>query len=255
MWEMLGLIFAAVNAATLLLLVRRRYYKLFPCFVAALALTAWQAGVTLLVPASPPDYATPRQAAENLALNQTWWAPGEVLLLALTGLALLESVWKSTGQMEAIRRRWTFAGMLVGVVFLVYDMGSIPSGGWYTQFLGMRVWYLLGCAVFAFFGWWAGMITNHVWPRVLRMHMSLMATLAIFHAIFSSGASWQSTNLNFRSVEIMCCVGWWINSRFLVREFGEAQRSRDAALLPFAGLTPAQLRFAQSERRAAFLER
>lgn len=203
----LGVVFAIFNVFTVIVLLGRRYWRLYPCFCVAQACTAWQALIRIAIPAA------------DRAAWMKLWAPGEWLLLLATSAAVTEAVWRSVEQM---RHRWRLvmmAGLIVFVAGLVWAVHTDVTGDWYAQFLNHRVWLMLGLAILAFSGFWFGMGANRVWPRVARMHMGLYAVLMVGHISFGDWGFWQWANTHYRWLEMACCFGWVINSDFLAREF------------------------------------
>lgn len=212
----MGVVFFIVNIVCLAVLVRCRYHKLFPLFLGAQTLTVWQAFVRIFV------------ATDNRWEWIHYWAPGEALLLIATGAAVLESIWRSVQQLSRRARLLTFYGLILfacSLVFAVHSDGV--TGQLYDRFLNHRTWLYLMFAILAFCGFWLGICTNHVWPRVARMHMTLYATLMISHVSFGSWTVWEWSNKNYRWLEMLCCVGWCINSGFLARELSAVQKSLD----------------------------
>lgn len=211
----LSIAFAVVNAATFGLLIWRRYWKIYPWFCATIATTAWQATVRIFVP------------IEDRSAWMHLWVPGEAALLCVTGIAIMESLWRCIEQMAQKQRWLVFVGLIGFSVNLAFAVHVDRDGDWYARFLDHRIWLYLCYAILAFSGFWATFASHHLRPRVARMHMTLYAVLMIAHVSFGSSKFWDWANTNYRWVEMACCVGWLINSGFLEREFEEAQKSLD----------------------------
>jgi hypothetical protein len=212
---MLGFAFLAANLSAFILLLRQRYYRLFPWFSAALAAICWQAFVAAVLPATS-------------RLNRYLWAPGEALAILLLAAAILDATWRSIHQrcMPLWRQVLMMAGLVVGAAGLAFDTSELtPGQDWYWRFVEIRLWVFLGLALMAFVGFWVGLYDNPRWPRVARMHTGLLATLAASHTLFGGMLHWQSNAINYRLLGIACCGGWLINSRLLAGErIEEAQR-------------------------------
>lgn len=209
----------AVNAICLAVLLYRRYYRLFPVFVVAQAFTVWQ-------------------AAERLKFGEShrlWWAIGECLLLLATSGAVLEAVWASVRVMRRVWAVMIFFGLTAWAAGTVVWLAlPLPANPWLRFFAG-REDAFLGLGLLAFVSFWCGLATNDYWPRVARMHAGLIAALMAGHACLISWASWGNTDLNYRALEILCCVGWLINCAFLRREREAVRKALDADLRRSAG--------------------
>lgn len=210
--------YLAVNLTCLIVLVRRQYTRIWPAFVLFQSLTCWQATVRLFVN-SPRSW-------------QFAWAPGEMVLLAVTIAAVGEVLWKSLKQIGPYRLP-TFASLLVGCYCLAAWAVDLQPGSWYAQFLIIRTQIFLAMAMFSFFGFWAALWFNPRWPRVGRMHACMVAVLMAAHVVIVDWSRWQWSNLEYRAVQMLCCAGWIINANFLDADLGQLVRIvQRAAVLP-----------------------
>lgn len=221
----MGILFLACNLACLAVLVRKRYWQLFPCFCAALAATCWQAGATFWV---------------DVADRESWihyWVPGERCLLALTAIALGEAVWRSVEKLSIGWRELTLAGLVLCAGGLTAWRYTSGSGDWYDQFLIRRTWLYLAFALFSFVGCWVGLMINRkLWPRAARMHLSLYAVLMIAHVWFSDINQWGHSHGSYRLTAMLCCAGWIMNAGFRAEELREIAAFLRADALRLAGL-------------------
>lgn len=234
---MLSVVFAGLHFFLFLVLLRKQYFRLYPWFSVFILCAAGQSIITMLIPASGPDWREIRR------LNMQYWAPGEIISLGIMGCALIESSWKSVSQMERMRRAITFSGLLVGVASLVWVVRGVTaieqlsacvaglqscvmaSLDWYGRFLRESVWIHLCYAILAFCSLWFAMFGNRRWPRVARMHSALFAIFCAGHVMLGDWRAWGHSNLHFRWLVAVCYFGWMINASFLSREFAEVQRS------------------------------
>lgn len=226
----MGILFLSITLACLIVLIWRKYWRLFPCFVLAQAATVWQAGARLFVITSD---------------RTSWmhiWVPGERILLLATGVALLEAVWRSVEQMSKWPRVATYLGLIVFASFTAFAVHTDVSGDWYDRFWNTRTWIFLGFGIFACAGVLVGLLITRVWPRAASMHMGLYSALMVGHVSFVQSAFFTWANTHYRFLAMACCVGWVINSGFLKNELGQvarAQKSLRAALrLPHGSAVP-----------------
>ncbi len=197
--------FLAINALTLIVLLRRRYYRLFPWFMLAMASTTWQAGVRLWLGSSS-------------SMLRYVWTPGEVILMLAITCAICEAVWKSVEQMRERWRNLMYGGFLSIAVGVAWWVMPPLSHEWYRAFIQYRSAVFVGLAVFAFAGFWCGLMANALWPRAARMHITLYTLLVFGHALLTDWLRWGNSNLQYRALEMVCCGGWLINSGFLQQE-------------------------------------
>lgn len=206
----LSLIYLIANVLCLAVLISRKYYQLWPACVAMQAVTSWQIGVSLFVPAHA---------------SITFWAVGECALLAATAIAVGEAVWKSLRQMSVINKVMTIGGLALfsgSVAMLVY--ADEPSRIWPASFFLVREQFFLSIAIGSFAALWIGLMHYREWPKVARMQLGIYAVMMCGHVLIVDWSHWQSSRTAWRILESLCCIGFLINSKFLVLELAAIQR-------------------------------
>ena len=198
--------YLAVNILCLLVVLSHRYYRLWPLFCVQQLLVCWQIGMGIYVPLA------------DRAQNVNLWFPGEVLLVMATILGVGEAVWKSLDEIERKWRHASFWGLLMACGSFAYLFRRSVSTDWYSQALADRSIVILGLAFFAFSAVWIGLFYHRHWPRVVRMQIGLYAVLICGRVFLLDWARWASSNNQFRWLEMVCCVGFMINSKFLKGE-------------------------------------
>lgn len=212
-----GIAYLALNLALFVLVLKRRYYSVWPAFCAAQLLTTVQAAVTIFV--RPSD----------VWGNHWVWAPTEFTLVAMTAAAVLEALWKS---LHFMRGSWwralTFGGLVWGCFFLALDV-RLYAGyhevfeGIYDHFLQERLYAYLFLALLAFVGAWVATYKRYT-PRAVRMQLWIYSVLMAGHLLNADWLHWGWVNGQYRLLEVLCLVGWAINSKFQAFEIRLAGR-------------------------------
>ncbi len=212
MWQMpFSLLYLAANLATLGVLVRSKYYRLWGIFAAQLAVTCWQIGVLAIVGT------VDRQAVVS------WWLPGDILLVFLCGAAVLEVLWHAMRGFPARNKLMVcgfavvamhFAGLSIRWIF------HLPTyADWFAQARADRAIANLCIATLAIIA--AGIahsFNRHNDPRFVRLHATLIAVLAVGHVLLSDASRWSESHTAYRALELACCLGWLINANLIARE-------------------------------------
>ena len=205
-----GILFLVANLACLGVLLWRRYWSLYPLFVALQAVTCWQAFARLYVVVDQ---------------RETWthyWAPGEYWLLVFTGVAVAEAVWESFRKMPlAPEKVGVLAVSFLAGLAVVWLGSTAWTGDWYDRLLSWRRYGYLAFATTAWCSWFGGLRYNKIWPRPARMHSGILAALMGAHVLIAKWTPWPFTNIQYRIAEGLCLAGLVINAGFLRQDFGQ----------------------------------
>jgi len=208
---LLSLLYLSVNLGCLAVLVSGKYYRMWRFLVAQIAVTCWQVGVLLFVPVS------------DRAMAIRWWLPGDIVLVGLSALAVLEVLWRSMRGFPDRYRYGVCLSLTAGFVFAGMSIRwllDLPTyGDWFAQLRADRsVWNLCiaGAALIAVGV--ANTFNRGNDPRFVRFHGVLVAVLAAGHVLLADMTHWSQSRMLYRSLEAACCFGWMINANLLGQE-------------------------------------
>ena len=208
---LLSILYLLVNVLCLLAVAWRKYWRLWPAWCLMQALVCWQAYVRIAIP------------KDDRAVWMTRWAPGEYWLLAIAGIAVMESLWRSLEDWHW--RNAICAGTAGFISWVAFRLVYEPSGDWYEVFLARRVALNLDMAILAFIAALSALCWAHRWPRVDRMHACLLAVLMIGHVVISDWSIWGQSALKYRWLEMTVCGGWLLNLHFLAQDYAAIRRA------------------------------
>lgn len=214
---LLNLLYLALNVCCLGVLVSAKYYRIWGFLCAQLAVTCWQIIVLLFVPVSD----------RTMAIR--YWLTGDIALVVLCGLAVLEVLWRSMRGFPTAHKVGVCIYSCVGMHFaglsMRWLMGIPTHADWIVQYRSDRMMANLCIATLAIIA--AGVahsFNRDNDPRFVRFHGTIVAVLACGHVLLSDMTHWSEARAAYRMLEVACCFGWMINANLTGKEERLVQR-------------------------------